>query len=472
MRRRPKVFGRLVDTARMRARGLVLAFVFFASACSSSGDQIDSGEGARPLGEPTGAIDALLDDDADTTDRTSAIDDGSAPGVIAFNAETEGDPVDAETEGDPVDVETEGDPVDDASLEETNEAEPETELSLLTDELIEFVEAARGYTFETRPKIEILGDVAFGDSWQELVSEDAQKNRVDYTNYTDIYRAMGVIEGDRTLEEIWTRFGGAGVLGYYDPETGGIKLRAGELTTFTKTVLVHELVHALEDQIFGLERNEYDDRDDEIGWTFSALSEGSARYIESRYRETLSAAERDDELATRRALPRTVSLTEFTTSFLELQFGRYRYGESFVEALWNSGQHEIDAAFVDPPSTSELILDPTAYLGGQQPDGGVGAPPADGPTFESGVWGEAAWAAVLADTFDRGEALEFANGWGGDRFVAWRTGGLACVRIHVEADTPAELDEYAFALEGWARETNGREVFYPTADLVRVTACA
>jgi hypothetical protein len=456
----------------MRARGLVLAFVIFASACSSSGEEIESAQSARSLGEPSGSPDAPPSDDGDATDPTSAIDDGSAPGVIAFDATTDAEP--DESDGvEPVDVEADAQEGDaDEPSDRPSETQPATELSRLTDELIEFVEIERGYTFQTRPGIEFLDDAAFGASWQELISENAEKYSSDYANYTDIYRAMGVIDGERTLEEIWTRFGDAGVIGYYDPATGDIKLRTGELTTFTTTVLVHELVHALEDQVFGLERDEYVDRADEIGWTFSALTEGSARYIESRYRDTLSATERDEELAARRSLPRTVSLTEFTTSFLELQFGRYRYGESFAEALWASGQSAVDAAFIDPPSTSELILDPAAYLGGQQPDSDVNAPPGDGPTFESGVWGEAAWAAVLADTFDRDEALEFANGWGGDRFVAWRTGGQTCVRVHVEADTPAELDDYAFALEGWAREVGGREIFYPTADVLRVTACA
>ena len=289
-------------------------------------------------------------------------------------------------------------------------------------------------------------------------------------NYTDIYRAMGVINGDRSLEEIWQRFGDAGVIGFYDPSTGGIVLRSGEVNAFTRTVLVHELVHALEDQIFDLDRPQYADEASEREWTFSALIEGSARRIETNYRATYTAAELEEEDAARRALPRTVSLSEFNTSFLELQFGRYRYGEEFVTTLWNQGADTLDAALNQPPATSEAILDPDFYFGSDQTEA-VTLPPADGEVFESGVWGEAAWAAVFADIAEVTEAETIADGWNGDSFVAYRNGSATCVRIHLAGDTPTELDEYAETLEAWASLESGRDVFYPTADLIRITAC-
>jgi hypothetical protein len=319
--------------------------------------------------------------------------------------------------------------------------------------------------------IQLEGE-AFATAWNQLIADDAEEYADDYDERTDIYRAMGIIDGSETLEEIWKRFGDAGVLGYYEPVRQGIVLRAGEITPLTETVLVHELVHALDDQVFGIEREEYDARDDEIGWTFSALIEGSAGVIEERYRTTLTAAERDEELAVQRALPRSVSLSEFNTSFLELQFGRYRYGDAFAAALWDRGQSEIDETFEDPPATSEQVIDPGAFLAGEQPDDAIEMPPADGQAFRSGVWGEAAWAAVFADVFGASEGLALADGWGGDRYVAWQAGPTTCVRAHIEADTPEALDNYAIALEEWSRSAQGRDVFYPTADVVRVTGCA
>ena len=456
--------------------------ILVASGCSGSGEAPAPDSAGRVLVDPDGGS-------AETASGGTSADgeSGEAPGAIAFDANpdstssdgddsaiaSDDDSTDSDSnDGDSNDGDSTTDDPDDASAS-TGSDEPiaDTPLGQLTTELIAFVERERGLSFTSRPEIELLDNAAFGAAWTAVIAEDASENSEDYANFTDIYRAMGVIEGDRTLEQIWTRFGDAGVIGFYDPDTGNITLRSGEITAFTRTVLVHELVHALEDQAFGLDRAEYDDRTDEIDWTFSALTEGSARVIESRYRQQFTAAERAEENAARAALPRTVSLSEFTTSFLELQFGRYRYGETFTAALWAEGQDAVDAAFANPPATSELLLDPESFLRGTAPDAALSTPPSDATPFTSGVWGEAAWAAVLSDTFDRTDALELANGWGGDAYVAWRTPTGACVRTHIAADTADDLDDYAQALEEWARQQAGREIFYPTADLIRVTAC-
>lgn len=446
----------------MRALWMLVFVALLGSGCSSMSDPVDAAPGARSVGEPASSDTEQLNE----TDSPSTTIDSLDADALAFEA---ADEPPSESIPEPSDLGPDEPPTTAAPIEEAA-AQP-TELSRLIDELIPFVEQQRGHRFISRPDVVQLEGDAFTTAWDQLIADDANQNAEEYAEVTDIYRAMGVIDGSLTLEEIWQRFGAAGVLGYYELQQQEIVLRSGEITPFTETVLVHELVHALDDQIFGLEREEYDDRNDEIGWTFSALVEGSAGVIEARYRSTFTQAERDEEVAAKRALPRTVSLSEFNVSFLELQFGRYSYGDAFAAALWDRGQSEIDDTFEDPPATSEHVIDPGAYLSGEQPDGAIEAPPADGEVFRSGVWGEAGWAAVFADVFGTSEGQALADGWGGDRYVAWQAGDSTCVRAHIEGDTPDALDNYAIALEEWSRNAQGREVFYPTADVVRVTAC-
>lgn len=368
-------------------------------------------------------------------------------------------------------VESESEPVQSAEAQTTTVSTGNSELDLVIDELSAYVEEERGLTFTNRPQVELLDDDEFGEAWLDLVSQDAMEQATSYQDFTDIYRAMGIISNDATLEEIWIRFGEAGVLGYYETDSEAIVLRNGEIDALTRTTLVHELVHALEDQNFDLDREAYDDRNDEINWAFSALAEGSARVIENRYRASLS----DDELAEERdaiaALPRSVSFSEFNQSFLELQFGRYNYGEVFADALWAEGQPALDEAFEEPPTASELILDPSSFIEGVAPDAPVDPPPADGNVFEEGVWGEAAWIALLSDTFATSTALDLADGWGGDWFVAWRNGDDTCVRVDVAADSADELSEYESALLQWADAGSGRELTSPEPDLLRLTSC-
>ena len=465
---------------RSTRSALVIAVVLIVASSCSGPEAASSPAGSRRvLVDPSEASTVDADSSQATTGDADNNADPEAPGALAFDrsqAGEDGDPNDPSTGEDSTNDSTSGN--DDFSangnagaLDGTSGASSGSTLESLTTELISFVEQERGLTFAERPVVELLDNSSFGEAWTQVIADDAIENSTDYEDFTDIYRALGIVDGQRTLEEIWAGFGDGGVVGFYDSSTGTIKLRSGEITSYTETVLVHELVHALEDQVFGLDRSEDADRSNEIAWTFSALTEGSARVIEDRYRAQLSSAELAEETAVLAALPRTVSLSDFSTSFLELQFGRSRYGELFAEALWSEGQRAIDNAFENPPETSELVLDPGAYLRGTPSDPTVSLPSADGDVFASGVWGEAAWAAVLNDVFDRDDALDFADGWGGDSYVAWRTATGTCVRLHVGADSPADLDGFAAAIEEWASGQQGREIFYPTADIVRVTAC-
>ncbi len=465
----------------MRLFTLLVAVILLVSACTdeaSSGDAVadNAGQTAEAAAEYEDLAfgRALVSpDDAQPADLASDSADGSDTDALAFEAED--DDRTAETNGAPA-TDSEADPS--ASDPPADAEAPIVDaaadpLDRMVAELVAFVEAERGLTFDQTPDVQVLDSAPFLDAWTQVIENDVASNAEEYAEYTDIYRALGILGSSDTLEEIWLRFGDAGVIGFYDTDTKQIVLRSGELSTFTELVLVHELVHALEDQEFGLDRDaEHRSRDDEISWAFSALVEGSARTIEDRYRATLSQAELDEAAAASAAIPRGVSLAEFSTAFLELQFGRYRYGQSFAESLWTTGgQAAVDAALIDPPAISEAIIDPAVYAAGQVAPLNLPAPPADGEVFESGVWGEAGFAALLADTLGVDAALTAVDGWGVDRFVAWRQGTQVCVRMHVAADTPEALDGYATALEEWALGGT-REIFYPTADLVRLTGCA
>ena len=444
------------------AAAILLMMMF--SACSSPAEPSLS-EPAPELGRDLLGVGNPIETDGS---------DGDAPEALASTERDGTDATDQDSQAaggndpDQVANPTAGDSNDTGSTV-TVTASPKSELDVLIDELIAFVERERGHEFVSRPVVTQLDGDAFRDEFNSVIERDAERYRDDFVNFTDIYRAMGVIEGDKDLAQIWSEFGDAGVLGYYDLNAKNIVLRGGEITPFTETVLVHELTHALDDQIFDTNRPEYDDRDDEIGWTLSAILEGNARVIEERYRSTLTPGEMGEEIEARRNLPRGVSLSSFTESFRELQFGRYRYGENFVGLLWEDGVSAVDAVLVDPPTTSEVIIDPTKFATSGTEDDPAAAPAAGGTVFESGVWGQMAWSALFSDV-DPAIAESSSDGWGGDWYVAWREGDQTCVRAHIQADDADALDEYAEVLERWVT-LGDREIFYPTAELIRVTAC-
>lgn len=432
----------------------VLVLLLAGTACSTAEVQSAPGQTETTLDRRFTTEPSAPDAEVEPPDSLAALDDAGSEPVISTS-------VPPTTSTEPVGAAV-GEGEDDAP-------EPQTDLDLLEAELMGFVERERGHTFTTRPELRLLSGTEFTAAFADVVRRDAERYSEDFANFTDIYRAMGIIDGSKNLAEIWFEFGDAGVLGFYDTDVKNIVLRGGEITPLTETVLVHELTHALDDQVFGIDRPEYDDRDDEISWSLSAIVEGNALVIEDRYRATLSETERTAEITARQNLPRGVSLSSFTMSFRELQFSRYRHGREFVDRLWLDGVEAVDEALTSPPPTSEMVVDASQYSPGAAGDGPALVPVAGGSVFESGVWGEIAWAAIFADV-DSGRAEAAADGWGGDWYVAWRSGDRTCVRAHIEADTAADLDDYAAMLEDWVT-LGDREVFYPNADLIRVTSC-
>ena len=100
----------------------------------------------------------------------------------------------------------------------------------------------------------------------------------------------------------------------------------------------------------------------------------------------------------------------------------------------------------------------------------VPAPPADGAVVSQGVMGQLTLALMLAASVDGATAEAAADGWGGDRYVAWRNGNQTCVRLAVVMDSPEHTAELGQALTEWATVNPGGVV--EGAGPFTVTRCA
>lgn len=345
-----------------------------------------------------------------------------------------------------------------------------TDLDAAIDEAMAFVEAQRGHKFVSRPVVEALDDDAFVDRYNALLDEAVAEDPEGIEAATVIYRALGLIQPDEDVVEVERSFGAAGVLGFYDTERNELVVRAGEVTPFARTVLVHELTHALDDQLFELYRPEYDDADDEIGFGLSAVAEGNARRVENAFRKTLSVEEQREALREEARYGSGLSLDKFTLSYLMLQLAPYEYGLQFVEQLVASGgEAAVDAALQDPPRTSEQVLDFNAWRS-NEPRTEVPAPPADGPIVEDGVVGQVAIEAMLISAVHPGTASDAAEGWAGDWFVAWKQGSASCIRVAFVMETARDRAELRDALGEWVEEMDRAELT-ESGDQLTLTSC-
>lgn len=309
-----------------------------------------------------------------------------------------------------------------------------------------FVERERGLRFKHRVTVTLLEDEAF----EARVTEVDDEDREDLKNAESELQAIGVLDRRVDLEAVVVGFSAGSVLGFYDPETDELVVRGATPTPFVRVVLAHELLHALEDQHFDLDR---DDLGDEASFGFQALAEGSADRIGDRYRSSLSPAERAE--VDREERRRGGSVPE-VPEVVQVMFGfPYAFGPDFVAALLEAGgQARLDAAFADPPSSTEHVIDPRRYLAGERPRT-VARPAADGEVFDSGEIGQLFLHLLLSSGLEAEVAREAAEGWGGDHFVAWREEDRTCLRVEFVMDTPADTAQLRRALSQWAAGRRG-----------------
>jgi len=311
-------------------------------------------------------------------------------------------------------------------------------------ELRQFVESNRGLDFLRPVDVELLDDDAFEKRLGPIDAEDREE--IEKTEF--VLQAMGLLPPGTDLLAAIEAFAADAVLGFYDAETEELVVRGNEASPLVRSTLVHELVHALEDQHFELDRP---DLGDEAGAGFLALAEGSAVRVERRYIDSLPRSERRS--AAQAEAAQGQGIPDDLPEVVQILFGfPYAFGPDLVRAVIGAGgQPGLDAAFADPPASTEQVLDPTRYLNGDRPDV-VAVPRPDRPAFDDGEIGELFLLLMLRAELSDDVAREAAQGWGGDRYVAWRDGVRTCVRMDFVMDTAKDTRQLEAALKAWAAE--------------------
>jgi hypothetical protein len=400
---------------------------------------------------------SLLDDDDDdgesvaemlatttTTTTTAAADDAA-----------EGEPTEESGADTPADPEDDGPPID-----------PEVELQAFVDEAIALIEDVRGREFLERPDVQLV-DV---DEMTQIVLDDITADLAEDPEAAEaslaFSRAIGFFGPDDDFLDIYNVFVSGGVLGVYFPTSDQLLVRsAGALTLMTKATVVHELVHAFDDQHFDLDRDDAA-QDGDAGWTFVAAAEGSATFVEDIWRESLSPAEQAELQAEEFSFdPGDIFSLDF--GFLIYQTAVYEFGNTWLDRrIETEGVAAIDDALINPPATSEMVIEPLDADGLEPID--VPFPEVDGEVVWQGTGGQAL---VSALTFITDQAGVAAQGWGGDAISVYIDGdGNECLRWDIVADSQADETELITGLGQWASDVGAQVT--DEGGFVRVDRCA
>jgi hypothetical protein len=347
--------------------------------------------------------------------------------------------------------------------------------------LAQFVEKERGLDFKHPVPVRFLPDATFRRKVTADETKLTDKERRELRQTEALLRALGLLDGHTDLFQASNDLSGAGIIGYYSFKDKIVRVRGDRLTPATKVTLVHELTHALQDQYFDLLAHDKafeKDDDSSAASAFQALVEGDASRVEHAYRASLSDDERAAVEAEESKAQSTYSesVADVPKVLQTLMSAPYSLGEAMLAvATAVDGDDEVDALFRHPPTTDEQLLDPWRLVGDRDEPlhvRQVQAGPAD-HAFDSDTFGELGWYLVLAERVPLIEALDAADGWGGDAYTAFTHDGVTCLRARYRADTPDDLIEMQTALNDWISagsrsaasvERQGRDLLFESCD--------
>ena len=326
-------------------------------------------------------------------------------------------------------------------------------------ELIAAAEEVRGLEFIVDPEITILDSDELAERVREQIEEDLEPQDVAVAQR--LYEMLGLLDGSIDLGQAYQDLYAEQVGGFYDHETGEMVIMGGSsLSPLSRSIVVHELVHALTDQhySFGSISDAHWDADEfEQVAAISALAEGDATYFQLIYLDSLSTEDQVD------AISESLEVDTSVMDSLPAWFGDdltfpYDYGFGFVQRLITDNDIlAVNQAYELLPETTEQILHPDKYYLRE------GALPVEIPTvdlpgytvFEESSFGEWNTRLFLLDGIGDGDAVVAAAGWGGDRYrIYWQgtegctddCGGPVVFVYKFQGDTPRDAEELADAI--------------------------
>lgn len=340
------------------------------------------------------------------------------------------------------------------------------------EQIIGFVERARGHEFVTDPVVTFASEATFRQAVLDNVA--TMKPVVDAAE--PIFHALGWLDTGRDLYQTYqVAFGGA-VVGFYDPVTKVLFVRGTSVTPYRREVIAHELTHALDDQLFGLDESFDDGLLGERTFASLVAIEGSASRVQQSYVSSMSAVEQLQDLAEQLNLGSDPALLSVPLALLSFMQAPYLRGATFVgqvAAAVGGATAGLDAPLSRYPSTAEQAFDTAKYLI-DEPAVAVTTPPIEpgGTAVGSGTWGQFLLTALIRSGLALDSVDPATLGWAGDAYVTWAAGSQSCFRLDVVMDTPTQAASLRSALGTWLSTRPGASALDLGAAMTRITSCS
>ncbi len=344
------------------------------------------------------------------------------------------------------------------------EAQTETQVRKMVQEVIPEVERAAGLPFKGVPNVAVRSR----EQVQAYLAAklDTELPEAEFERRTIAYRLFGMIPDSLDLRALLHELYTEQVIGYYDPDSTTLYVVDGAEPATLRFTVAHELVHALQDQYMALDSLLSPDRQNDRRFAAQAILEGQATLA------SVLALLPGDDLSERMEsigdfwgeLRQSLSVQQaqmpvFAAAPLVIREGLvfpYLAGADFVR--WFMEDYPDTVPYGDRlPASTEHILHPERYREGDQPIE-LAFPPELGAVYDDAL-GEFETRILLTElTQSESIATAGATGWGGDRYAVLPAGDeYALVWWSVWDDERAAKRFTNVFERGWAkRGTAGR----------------
>lgn len=284
----------------------------------------------------------------------------------------------------------------------------------------------------------------------EVTPEEAEADVLELSAFDFLGRDYDLYGAQLTLQS-------EGILGYYDPDTAEFVVVSDGalLDPSAQWTHAHEFVHALQDQHHDLNALSDESLDSETRAAVRALAEGEAELVQYLYlfENDFFTQPEIDAILNDPDQSDGGFLRDFPPVLVNDLAFPYTSGVEFVVDLYREGGFAaIDAAWADPPRTTEHILHPDRYLAGDAPQIVALAPLTDtlGAGWElidEDILGEFYLRQYLVQQLPAAAVDRAATGWGGDRYaVYWNEAdGALVMALRLAWDSPEDALEFAEA---------------------------
>lgn len=358
-------------------------------------------------------------------------------------------------------------------------------LDSMMDATVAALERIRGRTFSAKVGGAIVKRESFDSlmfALSRLEQDDALQDQWSLSERTMI--ALGLSDTMGQWSRARQEFDRSSVTGFYHPRSKVLYVFDDVGERDRLYTVVHEMVHALQDQLFGLDASGAWIRENDEDAAFTVALEGEAEYLSSAVLTGQSGAEELKELfdqsvysldqlaygydswAKQKGVPMTMMLPMMAPYYMGPRLPS--------ERRFRSGWSGVDSLFTHPVRTSRAALDPD--VADVVRDWNPGGSPAVSGSFrplQTGRLGALHLAALVWDIADsRLRLATLADTWRGDRF--WTFQGDSGSGLLWRTAWKDSLSAQAFARTWWlrraARRTQWKTTSYALMDDTLKTA--